>query len=180
VTVRWKGLVLTPQRVAQVSVILVLLLLGAVLPYLTMEYQNAASELVRERLRLLAAGDLLGGLDPTYLPVSGRVPRDELTLALNVFGAAPSMQTVGSAVAAATCWGLFYDEINKFFWWPLHLSSYLLILVPIPLFIGLDLMRSAGVVVSVSFGWLPGVLAGIVVLAVTLAARRRIDTYGGV
>jgi hypothetical protein len=29
--------------------------------------------------------------------------------------------------------GLFFDEINKFFWWPLHLSGYLLVLVPIPL-----------------------------------------------
>jgi hypothetical protein len=50
---------------------------------------------------------------------------------------APGLQEIGTLVAAATCWGLFFDEINKFFWWPLHLSGYLLVVVPIPLFIGL-------------------------------------------
>ena len=69
--------------------------------------------------------------------------RPQINLAFNVIGLAPTQQ-IGTLVAAATCWGLFFDEINKFFWWPLHLSGYLLIAVPLPLFIGLNLLRAAG------------------------------------
>jgi hypothetical protein len=92
----------------------------------------------------------------------------------------PTLQIFGSLVAAATCWGLFYDEINKFFFWPLHLSSYLLMAVPVPLFVGQGMVRDLGVSASLGPGWVPALLAGILILVVTLRARKRIDTYGGV
>jgi hypothetical protein len=71
--------------------------------------------------------------------------RSQMNLAFNVIGLGPGLQEVGTLVAAATCWGLFFDEINKFFWWPLHLSGYVLVVVPIPhpLFVGLYLLRAA-------------------------------------
>jgi hypothetical protein len=43
----WRGLTITRERAAQVGGMLVLLLLGAVLPYVTMEHYNARIELVR-------------------------------------------------------------------------------------------------------------------------------------
>jgi hypothetical protein len=97
-----------------------------------------------------------------------------------VIGLAPGLQEIGTLVAAATCWGLFFDEINKFFWWPLHLSGYLLVVVPIPLFIGLHLLRASRVVVSASPAWVPAVLAGLLILIVSFRARSRIDTYRGI
>jgi hypothetical protein len=44
-----------------------------------------------------------------------------------VLDAVLGVQQLGSLLAAATCWGLFFDEINKFLWWPLHLSGDLLV-----------------------------------------------------
>ena len=178
--VSWRGLTFTPGRITQVSAIVVLLLLGAVLPYLTMLYINYASELEQSTERLFGAADLVARLDPTYLPVPDTTERGGLTLALNVFGAGPALQQVATVVAVATCWGLFYNEINKFWWWPLHLSSYLLMLVPLPLFVGLRMLRSLGVTVSVGPGWLPAVLAGILVFVLTLRVRDRVDTYSGI
>jgi hypothetical protein len=92
----------------------------------------------------------------------------------------PGLQEVGTLVVAATCWGLFFDEINRFFWWPLHLSGYLLVVVPLPLFVGLYLLRVSRVTLSAGPGWVPAVLAGILVLVVTFRPRSRIDTYGGI
>ena len=117
-----------------------LLLLGVVLPYLTLEHFDAV---VRGHPRdglAAGAGDLTG-LDATYLPSYDPEVRPDFNVAFNVLGIGPTLQIFGSLVAAVTCWGLFYDEINKFFWWPLHLSGYLLIAVPIPLFIGLKMVR---------------------------------------
>jgi hypothetical protein len=45
----------------------VLLVLGTVLPYVTMEYYNARTELVRSTARLFDAGGLLSGIDPSYI-----------------------------------------------------------------------------------------------------------------
>ena len=119
-------------------------------------------------------------MDATYLPSYNPEIRPDFNVAFNVLGIGPTLQIFGSLVAAATCWGLFYDEINKFFWWPLHLSSYLLIAVPIPLFIGLGMVRGLGVNATIDVGWIPAVLAGVLIVVVTLRARDRIDTYGGV
>jgi hypothetical protein len=106
--------------------------------------------------------------------------RPDFNVAFNVLGLGPTLQIFGSLVGAVTCWGLFYDEINKFFFWPLHLSSYLLIAVPIPLFVGLNMVRGLRVTASLGPAWIFAVLAGILILVVTLRARNRIDSYGGV
>lgn len=103
-----------------------------------------------------------------------------MNTAFNVIGAAPGLQQLGSLLAAATCWGLFFDEINKLLWWPLHLSGYLLVAVPLPLFVGLDQVRANRVTIDLGPGWLPAVLAGVLILVWTFRARGRIDTYGGV
>jgi len=65
-------------------------------------------------------------------------------------------------------------------WWPLHLSGYRLVLVPLPLFVGLYLLRTNRVAVSAGPGWVPAVFAGVLVLVVTFRARSRIDSYGGI
>ena len=57
---------------------------------------------------------------------------------------------------------------------------YLLVVVPIPLFIGLHLLRASRVVVSAGPAWVPAVLAGLLILIVTFRARSRIDTYRGI
>ena len=176
---RWRGATVTGARALQVGGILVLLLLGVVLPYLTLEHFDQSFAIIRDTASLPGAGDLTG-LDATYLPSYDPGVRPDFNVAFNVLGIAPTLQIFGSLVAAVTCWGLFYDEINKFFWWPLHLSSYLLIAVPVPLFIGLKMVRDLRVDVTVGLAWIPAVLAGILILVVTLRARSRIDTYGGV
>jgi hypothetical protein len=178
--VHWRGLTITWECVAQVGGLLVLLVLGAVLPYVTMEHFNARTELVQSTARLFGAAAVLNGIDPTYLPSYDVAVRSQMNLAFNVIGLAPGLQEIGTLVAAATCWGLFFDEINKFFWWPLHLSGYLLLVVPIPLFIGLQLLRANRVVVSAGPAWVPAVLAGLLILIVTFRARNRIDTYRGI
>ena len=176
----WAGISFTRARVLQVGTLLLLLVLGAVLPYVTLGYIDPASELVRPTERLLGAGDLLGGLDPTYLPGYSPALRSQLNLALNLAAAGPGIQQVASLVAAVACWGLFADEINKFFFWPLHLAGWILALGPVPLLIGLSMLRSAGVVVGLGPGWVPLALAGVVVLVSTFRARSRLDTYGGI
>jgi hypothetical protein len=180
ILMHWRGLTITRKRAAQVGGLLVLLILGTVLPYVTMEHYNARTELVRSTARLFGAGGLLNGMDPSYMPSYDVVVRSRMNLAFNVIGLAPGLQEIGTLVTAATCWGLFFDEINKFFWWPLHLSGYLLVVVPLPLFIGLYLLRANRVVVSAGPGWVPAVLAGLLVLVVTFRARSRIDSYGGI
>jgi hypothetical protein len=175
----WKGMTFTRGRLLTVGVVVGLVLLGAALPYLTMQYQDYRSAVVQSTERLFGAADLVGGFDPTYFPTYEPRERDRLILALNVIAAAPGIQQVASVVAVFTAWGLFFDEINKFLWWPLHFSGYGLLVVPLPLFIGLGMLRSADVTISVGPGWIPSVLAGIVVLAVTFPARKRLDTYGG-
>ena len=180
VPLHWRGLTITWQRAVQVGGLLILLVLGAVLPYVTMEYYNARTELVRSTAQLFGAGGLLSGIDPSYLPSYDVAVRSQMNLAFNVIGVAPGLQEVGTVVAAATCWGLFFDEINKFLWWPLHLSGYLLVLVPLPLFVGLHLLRATRVTVSVGPAWVPAVLAGVLILTATFRARSRIDSYGGI
>jgi hypothetical protein len=180
ILMRWRGLTMTRERAAQVGGLLVLLVLGTVLPYVTMEHYNARTEVVQSTARLFGAGGLLNGIDPSYMPSYDVVVRSQMNLAFNVIGLAPGLQEIGTLVAAATCWALFFDEINKFFWWPLHLSGYLLVVVPLPLFVGLYLLRASRVTISPGPGWVPAVLAGILILVVTFRARSRIDTYGGI
>lgn len=175
---RWRGATITGGRALQVGGILLGLLLGVVLPYLALVYLDASFAEVRSTVRLLGAGTLLG-LDPTYFPSYDPSVREQLNLALNVAGVGPVLQVFGSLVAVVTCWGLFFDEINKFLWWPLHLSGYLLVAAPIPLFIGAYLLDVSRVSMQVGPGWVPAVSTGAAILVSTLRARGRIDTYGG-
>jgi hypothetical protein len=179
VLLRWSGARVTTGRALQVGGILLLLLLGVVLPYLTLEHFDESFAAVTETASLSGAGELTG-LDATYLPSYNPEVRPDFNVAFNVLGIGPTLQIFGSLLAAVSCWGLFYDEINKFFWWPLHLSSYVLIAVPIFLFIGLGMVRGLGVNAGIGPGWIPATLAGVLILVVTLRARGRIDTYGGV
>jgi hypothetical protein len=179
VLVGWRGGKVTTGRALQVGGVLLLLLLGVLLPYLTLERFDQSFAVVTESAPLTGAGELTG-LDATYLPSYDAEIRPAFNVAFNVLGVGPTLQIFGSLVALASCWGLFFDEINKFLWWPLHLSGYLLIAVPIPLFIGLRMVSDLGVKAALGPGWVPAVLAGVLILMATLRSRSRIDTYGGV
>lgn len=179
-SVRWKVFTFTRPRLFQVGAIVLLVVLGLVLPYLTLDYINFSSEPVRDTQRLSGAANLLGSLDPTYLPGYVIMNRDQYTLALNVLDVAPNIQLVAGVVALLTCWGQFMDEINKFLWWPLHLVAYPLVILPVPLFIGLHLLRATNTTVSLGPAWVPGFLLGVVALVVTFRSRSRLDSYGGI
>lgn len=176
---RWRGATVTRGRAVQVGAVLLLLLLGVTLPYLSLDHLDQSFAPVRSSARVLGAGTLLG-LDPTYFPSYSPDAREAFNLAFNAAGVAPVLQQLGSLMAVATVWGLFFEEINKFLWWPLHLAGYLLIAVPVPLFVGASMVRDTGVTIGIGPGWLPSVLAGVVILVTTLRSRSRIDTYGGV
>ncbi len=169
----------TRDRLIGVGAVLVLILLGAVLPYLTMTYLNTASEPVTGTERLIGAGTLIGGIDPTYLPGYVIDNRSAYTLGLNTLSAGLGLQQIGSLVVAATLIGQFFDEINKFFWWPCHLASYLLVLVPIPVLVGAAQLRAQTVPIEIGIAWVPAVLAGIATMVMTFRSYRRIDSYGG-
>ena len=150
VLVRFGGAVVTGARALQVGGIL--LAAARRRPAVPdMEHLDESFAVIRETASLPAAGDLTE-LDAIYMPSYDPEVRPAFNVAFNVLGIGPTLQIFGSLVAAATCWGLFYDEINKFFWWPLHLSGYLLIAVPIPLFIGLNTVRDLGVTASLRVG----------------------------
>ena len=176
----WRGMTFSRDRLIVVAVIVVLVAVGFALPYLSLEYLNNASELIRPTERLSGAASLLGGLDPTYLPGYDPQQRDKYTLALNVMGAAPGVQQAAGVVAAIACLGLFSDEVNKFFWWPLNFAGYPLVLTPIPLFVGLHLERDAGMSVSLGPGWVVAPLVGVLALVASFTSRSRLDTYAGI
>jgi hypothetical protein len=166
---------------AFVVALVVLVVLGSLLPYLSMPYVTHSGDLAQERASLFPAVEFIGGLDPVWLPNFRPGPTTgQIQLALNVFNFGPDLQQVGLVVAALTCGVLFQNEINKFFWWPLHLSGWLLALSPVALFIGLQQLHSADVTVSLRIGWLPIALAGVLVLVATFQARKRIDTYASI
>jgi hypothetical protein len=52
----------------EVSAIVILVILGMALPYLTMVWQNPASELVVFRGSLIPSGNFVDGLEPLDLP----------------------------------------------------------------------------------------------------------------
>jgi hypothetical protein len=114
VLMRWRGATVTVARALQVGGILVLLLLGAVLPYLTLEHFDQSFAVTRDTASLTNAGDLTG-LDATDLSSYDPAVRPEFNVAFNVLGLGPTLHIFASLVAAVTCWCLFYDEINKFF-----------------------------------------------------------------
>jgi hypothetical protein len=178
---RFSGFTFGGERLWQVAGIVVLVVVGSLLPYLSMPYVNRTVELVQEHASLFPAAQFIRGVDPLWLPGYQPGPgTNRIVFALNVFNLGPSLQQIGAVVAVLTCASLFQDEINKFFWWPLHLSGWLLALSPVPLFIGLRLLHRAGVAVSLGIGWLPVALAGFLVLLATFRARGRIDTYASI
>lgn len=177
VLLRWRGATVTVGRAAQVGGIALGLLLGLVLPYLTLEHLDNSFAPVRTSARLPGAGTLLG-LDPTYFPSYDPAVREQMNLALNVAGVAPVLQIFGSLIAVVTCWGLLVDEINKFLWWPLHLSGYVLLAAPIALLVGDYLLNVSRVTLDLGPAWLPAALTGIAILLFTFRSRSRIDTYG--
>jgi hypothetical protein len=168
-------------RVLVVAAILALLLLGALLPYLVMPYVTTTIELAQLRATLFPASEFVGGLDPLWLPDYQPGPGNEdIRLGINALGFGMALQQVCLVVTVLTCGALFQNEINKFFWWPLHLSGWLLALSPVALFIGLQQLHSADVTVSLRIGWLPIALAGVLVLVATFQARKFIDTYASI
>ncbi len=177
VLLRRGNLVVTRRRAVVVGAVLVLLVLGAVLPYVTFGYIDLASVPTVGRPRLFGAASLLSGVDPTYLPGYAPQLRDTYDLALNFASAGPGLQQIGTVLAVLTCWALLTEEINRFAFWFLHASGYPLVLAPIPLVVGDVRLSALDVPISVGPGWVPGLLAGVLVLVTTLRNRHRIDTY---
>ncbi|WP_157720299.1 hypothetical protein [Friedmanniella luteola] len=172
-----RGVTLTRGRVVPAAVSVVLVGLGALLPYLRMQYLDFTVQVVDARLTLFPAATLVRGVDPQWLPAADPA---RLPLALNVFNLGASMHQIGAVLAVLLCWALVVDEINKFFWWPLHLAGWVLALGFVPLWAGLAMLRSAGVVAGLGVGWVPLTLAGVVILVSTFRAHARLDTYGGI
>jgi hypothetical protein len=177
VLLRRGNLVVTRPRLLQVAGIVVLLVVGAVLPYVSLTYLNTSSETVTSSPRLFGASSLLGGIDPTYLAGYQPELRSAYDLALNFAAAGPGLQEIGTVVAILTCWALLTDEINRFAWWFLHLSGYPLVLAPVPLLVGAHQLHGLDVPLTVGAAWVPGLLAGVLVLVSTWRARSRIDSY---
>ena len=63
-----RGFSFSRVRVLQVSAIVILAILGMALPYLTMVWQNPASEIVVFRGPLIPSANFVGGLEPLDLP----------------------------------------------------------------------------------------------------------------
>ncbi|HEY5980017.1 MAG TPA: hypothetical protein VIT41_10320 [Microlunatus sp.] len=175
------NLTLDRSRLVQVALPLVVGALGCLLTYLTITSLNAQIEPVTLTQRLWGAADLARSLDPTDVPsfYTGSDP-DALGRWLNTFSIALTLQQVGVVVGLVTLVALLMDEINKFFFWPLHVAGWVLVLSTVPLWLGAVQLGRLGVALRLGPGWLPLLLAGALVLVFTFRARLRIDTYGGV
>lgn len=180
-TSRFSGFTFSRPRVLVVTAVLILVVGGSLLPYLSMPYVTYAVELAEFRAPLFPAAKFVRGIEPLWLPGYEPGPMtDQITRALNVFNLGPSFQQIGTVLAVTTVGSLFQNEMNKFFFWPLHITGWLLTLSPVPLFVGAALLHRADVAVTLLPGWVPVTLAGVVILVTTFRARNRIDTYGGV
>ena len=163
-------------RALQVIGIVVLVIVGVALPYLAMVWQNPASEIVVFRGSLFPSVDFVGGLEPLDLPdYSPGEKAQQITLALNVMSAGPSLHQIGAVVAIITVACLFQNEINKWWWWPLHLAGWLLAVAFIPLLVGAALLSLQEVEYTVLPAWVMLTGAGVVVLVCTFKSRHRID-----
>jgi hypothetical protein len=174
-----KGFVLTPRSVIPVVVIVVLIVTGCLLPYLSMQYLTQTIEVAEFRGTLFPGAQFVRGIQNEYLPPFYNGIQD-MSAGLNWTNLGASMQQIGSVLAVGSVWCVLQEEINKFFWWPMHLSSYLLTLGPIPLLIGASMLREQTVVISIGPGWIPVAVAGILTFLLSLRARRRLDTYAGI
>ncbi len=168
----------TRDRILQAAAVVVIGVVGALLPYLTLVYENYTSEVVRETASLWPAANRLGLLNLVYLPSAAEDP-DQLQRGVDFMHLGARAHQVGLVVAVLTVWGLFMDEINKFLWWPLHIAGWTLAVGTIALVIGWLLLRAVQVDVQILFGWVPLLIAGVLTLIFTFRARSRIDTYRG-
>lgn len=175
------NITLDRPRLVQVALPLVVGLLGCLLPYLTITSLNAQIEQVTVTQRLWGSAALARTLDPTDMP-SFYTGADANALGqwLNTFSIALTLQQVGVVVALVTLVALLMDEINKFFFWPLHLAGWVLVIATVLLWLGAARLGRLGVELSLGPGWIPLLVAGALVLVFTFRARTRIDTYGGV
>ena len=175
---RWRQFTFTRGRIVQAALIVVVGVVGALLPYLRVVYENFASEVVEETKSLWPAAAWLRSLSIGYLPSAGTPEQVQRGIDLMNLGA--HAHEVGLVIAVATVWGLFMDEINKFVWWGLHVGGWLLALATLPLLGGWLLLRRVDADVSVLVGWVPLLAAGVLAIVFTLRARSRLDTYAGV
>jgi hypothetical protein len=114
-TARDSGDLFSRARVLQVSAIVVLPIVDMALPYLTMVWYNAASEIVVFRGSLTPSTNFVGGLEPLDLPnYSPGEKAQRIVFALNVIAAGPSLHQIGAVVAIITAACLFQDEISSF------------------------------------------------------------------
>jgi hypothetical protein len=169
----------TRNRILQVAGIVVVPLIGALLPYLTLGYENFASQPVRPTESLFPAARLIRTLSIQYVPAAPDVDPDAIQRGVDLLAFGTSAHQVGMIVAILTCWGLFMDEINKFLWWPLHLSGWILVAGTIAVWAGTLWMQSIGVDIALHLGWIPLLIAGVGILVITFRARSRIDSYRG-
>jgi hypothetical protein len=180
-TSRFAGFAVTTPRLLVVGGVVVLVVLGCLLPYLAMPYVNHSAELAQEHASLFPTVKFMGGLEPLWLPNYRPGPDNgAIELAFNFFNVGAGLQQIGVVVAVLTCGALFQNEINKFFWWPLHLCGWVLALSPVPLFIAVHLFHQANVSITLKIGWLPIALAGVVILVATVRAHGRIDSYASI
>ncbi len=166
-------------RIIEVAAIVVIPVIGALLPYLTLGYENYTSEPVRPTASLFPAAQIIRLLNLVYVPAAEGGNPDDVLRGIDLMAFGSSAHQVGMIVAILTCWGLFMDEINKFLWWPLHLSGWILIAGTIAMWAGVLWLQSLGVDAHLGPGWLPLTIAGIGILVITFRARSRIDTYRG-
>ena len=169
----------TVARIAQVAGIAVIALIGALLPYLTLGYEDYASEPVRPTESLFPAAQMIRVLNLGYVPATAGVNPDDVLRGIDLMAFGSTAHQVGLIVAILTGWGLFMDEINKFLWWPLHLSGWILLAGTAAMGGGVSWLQSLGVDAHLGIGWVPLTLAGIAILVITFRARSRIDTYRG-
>lgn len=175
------NLTLDRSRLTQVAVPFVLGVLGCLLPAVTITSLNTRIEPVTVTQSLWGSADLARSLDPTEMPsfYTGADP-DALGRWLNVFSVALTLQQVGAVVALVTLVALLMDEINRFVFWPLHLAGWVLALAPVLLWWGAVRLGALGVDVRLGPAWVALLLAGVVLVVLTVRARGRIDSYGGV
>lgn len=171
---------ITRARMVVVIAVVVVCLVGALLPYVSVTYLNFTSEVVRPTHALFPTTGMLGTMDISYFPSASRSSLNTLQHGIDLMQLGATMQEVGLVAAIITISCIFMNEINKFFWWPLIIAGFLLGLGPIAFLAGTHLMAGAGVALSVGFGWIPLALAGSFVIVVALRSRSRMDTYRGV
>ena len=169
----------TRNRIVGVVAVVVIGVVGALLPYLTLGYEDFSSQPVRPTLTLWPTARLLRVLSLTYLPAGADAGPDALQRGVDFLTFGASMHQVGLVLAVVTLWGLFMDEINKFLWWPLHLAGWILVLATVGSWVGVLIFQKAGVDAHLGPGWVPLLAAGVLVLVLTFGSRSRIDSYRG-